>query len=105
MPRPEPNRERDDGGAAGGESDSVSRTPVPDNGTETIVQDDQFTSEVTAQRMSAAFDAVTEVLAVIQRHRHDLSHLPAGRALVERADRVRALYPPAEEQGAREAVA
>ena len=105
MPRPEPNRERDDGGAAGGASDSVSRTPVPDNGTETIVQDDQFTSEVTAQRMSAAFDAVTEVLAVIQRHRHDLSHLPAGRALVERADRVRALYPPAEEQGAREAVA
>ena len=105
MPYPQPNPDHNHGRAARSASDSASRTPVPDNGTETIVQDDQFTSEVTAQRMSAAFDAVTEVLAVIQRHRHDLSHLPAGRALVERADRVRALYPPAEEQGAREAVA
>jgi hypothetical protein len=105
MPLPQPNRERDDGGAAGGASDTVSRTPVPDNGTESTVQDDQFTSEVTAQRMSAAFDAVTEVLAVIQRHRHDLSHLPAGRALVERADRVRALYPSTDEERAAEAVA
>ena len=105
MPRPQPNRERDDGCAAGCASDTVSRTPVPDNGTETTVQDDQFTSEVTAQRMSAAFDAVTEVLAVIQRHRHDLSHLPAGRALVERADRVRAMYPPTDQQQPAEAVA
>lgn len=105
MPLPQPNRERDNGEAAGCASDTVSRTPVPDYGTETTVQDDQFTSEVTAQRITAAFDAVTEVLAVIQSHRHDLSHLPAGRALVERADRVRALYPPTDQQQPAEAVA
>lgn len=86
-------------------SDQAARTPVPDYRTESTVQDDQFTSEVTAQRMSAAFDAVTEVLAVIQRHRHDLSHLPAGRALVARADRVRALYPPTDQRRTEEAAA
>ena len=69
------------------------------------MQDDQFTSEVTAQRITVAFDAVTEVLAVIQRHRHDLSHLPAGRALIKRADRVRALYPSTDEERAAKAVA
>jgi len=42
---------------------------------------------------------------VIQRHRHDLSHLPAGRALVERADRVRAMYPPTDQQQPAKAVA
>jgi hypothetical protein len=48
--------------------------------------------EVTAQRTAAAFDAVDEVLSTIRRRADDLAHLPAGRALVERALRISAQY-------------
>lgn len=47
------------------------------------------TSEVTAQRMTAAFNAVLDVLAVIEARREQLQALPTGRALVERADATR----------------
>lgn len=69
------------------------------------MQDDKFTSEVTAQRMSAAFDAVTEVLAVIQSRRHALSHISAGRALVDRADRVATRFPSAQPNAAKDSAA
>jgi len=41
--------------------------------------------EVTAQRVTAALDAVEEVLEVILRRADDLAYLPAGRELVTRA--------------------
>ena len=44
------------------------------------------TSEVTAQRMTAAFNAVLDVLAIIEARREQLQALPTGRSLVERAD-------------------
>ena len=47
------------------------------------------TSEVTAQRMTAAFNAVLDVLAVIEARREQLQALPTGRSLVERADATR----------------
>lgn len=45
--------------------------------------------EVTAQRMTAAFDAVDEILSLIHARRLALSVIPSGRALVERADLTR----------------
>jgi hypothetical protein len=47
------------------------------------------TSEVTAQRMTAAFNAVQEITALILERRDDLVAIPSGRALVERADETR----------------
>lgn len=47
------------------------------------------TSEVTAQRMTAAFNAVLAVVALIEDNREQLQALPSGRALVERADATR----------------
>ena len=47
------------------------------------------TSEVTAQRMTAAFNAVLVVLDTIEDNREQLQALPSGRALVERADATR----------------
>lgn len=47
------------------------------------------TSEVTAQRMTAAFNAVLDVLDVIDAKREQLQALPSGRAMVERADATR----------------
>lgn len=47
------------------------------------------TSEVTAQRMTAAFNAVLAVLDAIEDNREQLQALPSGRALVERADATR----------------
>ena len=47
------------------------------------------TSEVTAQRMTAAFNAVLAVLDTIEDNREQLQVLPSGRALVERADATR----------------
>ena len=47
------------------------------------------TSEVTAQRMTAAFNAVLDVLDVIEAKREQLQALPSGAALVERADQTR----------------
>lgn len=44
------------------------------------------TSEVTAQRMTAAFNAVQEITALIIERRDDLMALPSGRLLVERAE-------------------
>lgn len=44
------------------------------------------TSEVTAQRMTAAFNAVQEITALIMDRRDDLMALPSGRLLVERAE-------------------
>ena len=47
--------------------------------------------------MTRAHGALMDVLDVIDAHRHDLSYLSAGRALVERADRVRASWQPSEQ--------
>ena len=50
-----------------------------------------------AEGMTRAHGALMDVLDVIDAHRHDLSYLSAGRALVERADRVRASWQPSEQ--------
>ena len=64
------------------------RTHVPHVPTEGTVMNDD-TSEVTAQRMTAAFNAVQEIAALILDRRDDLVAIPSGRALVERADETR----------------
>jgi hypothetical protein len=50
------------------------------------------TSEVTAQRLTAAFNAVQDILALIDERRDDLQALPSGRQLVERADATRRAF-------------
>lgn len=65
-------------------SGARTRTHVPRIPTEgTVMSHD--TSEVTAQRMTAAFNAVQEITALIMDRRDDLMALPSGRLLVERA--------------------
>lgn len=69
-------------------SEVRTRTHVPHYPTEgTVMTHD--TSEVTAQRMTAAFNAVLAVLDTIEDNREQLQALPSGRALVERADATR----------------
>jgi hypothetical protein len=72
-------------------SGGAGRTPDPPTTEESDVLHD-VSPEVTAQRTAAAFDAVDEVLSTIRRRSADLMHLPAGRALVERAMRISAQY-------------
>ena len=84
MPLPQPNREQHDGKVAASASDAMSRTLVPNQTEETVMEEQAF-PEVTAQRATAAFDAVEEVLEVVLRRADDLSFLPAGRELVARA--------------------
>jgi len=56
--------------------------------------------------MTRAHSALVDVLAVIDARRLDLSYLSAGRALVERADRVRArLVSPGEPRAAKDSAA
>ena len=53
---------------------------------------DDDTSEVTAQRMTAAFNAVHEITALILERRDDLMAIESGRLLVERAERTRQAF-------------
>ena len=50
------------------------------------------TSEVTAQRVIAAFNAVQDVLDLIESRREDLQAIASGRSLVERADATRRAF-------------
>lgn len=66
-------------------SGARTRTHVPHHQTEgTVMADD--TSEVTAQRMSAAFNAVQDVTRVILGNRAELELTPIGRQWVEDAE-------------------
>ena len=76
-----------------GASEGISRTLVPNSSEGNDVNQEIDTDEVMAQRAAAAFDAMNAVLALIDERRNDLSGLPAGAALVARADRVRLMYP------------
>lgn len=46
-------------------------------------------SRVTAQRMTAAFDAVQEIIQLVDLRRDDLMAIPSGQDLVRRADATR----------------
>lgn len=48
--------------------------------------DSHASSEVTAQRVTAAFNAVQEITALILNKRDDLMTIPSGRDLVARAE-------------------
>jgi hypothetical protein len=72
-------------------SGGFSRTSVLSRSEEPVMEH-EVPNDVMAQRCMAAHDAVMEVLEVINRRREDLSHVPAGRALVERFDRIRPLW-------------
>ena len=85
-PQPNPaNMARDAAGWWAMASGARTRTHVPRIPTEgTVMSHD--TSEVTAQRMTAAFNAVQEITALILDKRDDLMALPSGRDLVMRAE-------------------
>ena len=71
-------------------SEARTRTHVPYHQTEgTVMADD--TSEVTAQRMTAAFNAVQDVTRVILGNRAELQLTPIGRQWVEDAEVMKAL--------------
>lgn len=71
-------------------SEARTRTHVPHHQTEgTVMADD--TSEVTAQRMTAAFNAVQDVTRVILGNRAELQLTPIGRQWVEDAEVMKAL--------------
>ena len=66
-------------------SEERTRTHVPHHQTEGTVMAD-VTSEVTAQRMSAAFNAVQDVTRAILGNRAELELTPIGRQWVEDAE-------------------
>jgi len=71
-------------------SEARTRTHVPHHQTEGNVMADD-TSEVTAQRMTAAFNAVQDVTRVILGNRAELQLTPIGRQWVEDAEVMKAL--------------
>jgi len=73
-------------------SGARTRTHVPRIPTERDAVDSHASSEVTAQRMTAAFNAVHEITALILERRDDLMAIESGRLLVERAERTRQAF-------------
>ncbi len=71
-------------------SEARTRTHVPHHQTEgTVVADD--TSEVTAQRITAAFNAVHDAAAYLLSMRADLQMTPIGRQWIEDAEAMQRL--------------